>query len=251
MATRQEQPGGELAKPPFWTIQLLRKREITVPTWRGWLVLMVCFGSLLLLVLKTLDPFLAVSAPIRARMLVIEGWAPDYALHQAVEHFHKDHYERLYVTGGPIEAGAPLSEYKTYAELGGATLLKLGLTSNEVQVVPAPNVRQDRTFTSAEVLRECWKKHGIAPTNINLLTLGPHARRSRLLFEKALGPAWHVGVIAIPSESYDPQHWWRSSPGVRTVTGEAFAYIYSRLLFRTSRAEAEIKSAQSEEAPRH
>ena len=61
--------------------------------------------------------------------------------------------------------------------------------------------------------------------------MGPHARRSRLLFEKAFGRDTRVGIIALEDRDYDPAHWWKSSQGVRTVTDELIAYGYARLLF--------------------
>jgi hypothetical protein len=232
----------ELAKQkparPFF-----RKRELTVPTWRGWLLLLLALAVLGYICFKTIHPFLAVSAPVPANFMVLEGWAPDYALKKAASEFQQNHYEKLYVTGGPIEAGAPLSEYHTYAQLGGAVLLKLGLTTNQVQEVPAPLVRQDRTYVSAVALRMWCEQHGVKPSSINLVTVGPHARRSRILFGKALGDDWKIGIIALTPESYDERRWWRYSAGVRTVTGEAFAYFYARVLFRSSRAEKEVQAA--------
>jgi len=232
------QPAKKKTVRPFF-----KKRELTVPTWRGWLLLLLALAVLGYIGLKTIHPFLAVSDPVEAKYMVLEGWAPDYALKKAAAEFKENHYEKLFVTGGPIEAGAPLSEYQTYAQLGGAVLLKLGLTTNQVQEVPAPLVRQDRTYISAVALRRWCEQHGVKPSPINLVTIGPHARRSRILFEKALSDDWKVGIIALAPESYDEQRWWRYSAGVRTVTGEAFAYFYARVLFRSSRAETEVGAA--------
>ena len=61
--------------------------------------------------------------------------------------------------------------------------------------------------------------------------MGPHARRTRLLFQEAFGSKVAVGVIAVPDDAYDPRHWWRSSEGVRDVVGEAIAYVYARFFF--------------------
>ena len=124
-----------------------------------------------------------------------------------------------------------MSEYKTYAELGAAVLIKLGLSTNVVQAIPAPATRKDRTYAMATSLKHWMREHGMSPTKVNLMTLGPHARRSRLLFEKALGKGVTVGVTAIPSRDFDPAHWWNSSYGVRAIIGEALAYAYARLLF--------------------
>jgi hypothetical protein len=164
--------------------------------------------------------------------LVVEGWSPDYALAEAVQEFKRHSYEKVFTTGGPLEYGAPLSEYKTYAELGAATLVKLGLSTNEVGSVPAPFVKQDRTYTSAVALNRWMKDHGATVTNVNVITVGPHARRTRLLFHKAFGKAVTVGIIATGPGDFDQTKWWRSSQGFRAVTGELLAYGYARLLFR-------------------
>jgi len=175
--------------------------------------------------------FLAVNDPVAGEALVIEGWAPDYALEEVITEFRRHHYTRLYVVGVPLEQGAPLSEYKTYAELGAATLLKLGLDRDSIQAVPTPAVRQDRTYASALVLKQWLQLHNAVPAELNLISFGAHARRSRLLFQKAFGPDTRVGVIALENRDYDPAHWWQSSQGVRTVTDELIAYGYARLLF--------------------
>ena len=90
-------------------------------------------------------------------MLVVEGWAPDYMLEAAIAEFKRNHYARLFVTGIPLEQGAPLSEYKNYAYLGAATLLKLGLSTNDVQAVPTPLTRRDRTYAMALSLKHWWR----------------------------------------------------------------------------------------------
>ena len=64
---------------------------------------------------------------------------------------------------------------------------------------------------------------------LNVATVGAHARRSKLLFEKAFGPTTRVGVVALEDPEYDPMHWWRTSEGVREVLGESIAYVYARL----------------------
>jgi len=163
--------------------------------------------------------------------MVVEGWAPDYALEAVIAEFNRNHYDKLFVTGLPLERGAPLSEYKTYAELSAAILIKMGMSSNVVQAVPAAPVRQDRTYAMATSLKRWMSDHGMAPTKVQIMTLGPHARRSRLIFEKAFGKGVKVGVTAIPSTDFDPAHWWTSSEGVRSVIGEALAYAYARVLF--------------------
>jgi hypothetical protein len=99
-----------------------------------------------------------------------------------------------------------------------------------VEAMGAP-VHQDRTYHSAVNVRRWLESQGITSSSVDVITLGPHARRSRLLFEAALGPDVTVGVYAVPDPRYDLAHWWRSSEGVRSVLGETIAYVYARLFF--------------------
>ena len=210
---------------------LLTRRQCLVPTLRGWLLAVLGLTALALIGMLEIGPFLAVTDPVPGGVLVIEGWVPDYMLEAAIVEFKRDHYTRLFVTGIPVQQGAPLSEYKNYAYIGAATLVKLGMSTNDVQAVPTGATRRDRTYAMALSLKHWLRDHDMAPAKVNLMTGGPHARRSRLMFEKALGSGVTVGVIAIPANDYDERHWWNSSQGVRVVIGEALAYTYARLLF--------------------
>jgi len=227
---------GTVAKKPRLGWGLLTRRLCLCPTWRGWLVLLALGAMLGVGAVRGVYPFLAVNAPLPGGTLVVEGWGPDYVLARARAELERRHGDKLFVTGGPLEKGAPLSEYKTFAEMGVATLAAMGLSTNRLQAMPAPPVRHDRTYASAVALKTWWRGHGGLPAEVNIITVGPHARRTRLLFEKALSPEIRVGIMAVESQDYDPQRWWTTSPGVRTVIGEAIAYAYARIFFRAPAA---------------
>jgi len=210
---------------------LLRRRQCLVPTLRGWLLLASSLGALALMGMLVLEPFLAMTDSVPGGVLVVEGWVSDYILEAAIAEFKQNHYDRLFVTGIPLDRGAPLSDYKNYANLGAATLVKLGLSTNEVQAVPTGATRRDRTYAMALSLKHWLREHGMVVTRVNLFTSGVHARRSRLMFEKVLGKDITVGVIAIPAKDYDERYWWRYSQGVRGIIDETIAYAYARLLF--------------------
>jgi hypothetical protein len=218
-------------KPDKQLWGLLQRRPCWVPTWRGGLALLLIGTSLFTLAVLQVYPFLAVKEPAPGGALVVEGWSPDYVIEAAMKEFKQHPYTKLYVTGGPVERGSLLAEYKTYAELGAASLLRLGLTAEAVQAVPAPEVYRDRTYRSAIVLRNWLRQHQLTVTTFNVFTLGAHSRRTRLLFQKAMDQGSAVGIVAVPDQQYDGEHWWTSSEGVRTVIGEAIAYTYVRLFF--------------------
>ena len=210
---------------------LLCRRQCLVPTLRGWVLAALSVAALALVGICTIGPFLTVSAPVPGGVLVVEGWVPDYVMEATVAEFKQNHYTKLFVTGIPVTQGTLLSEYKNHAYVGAATLLKLGLTTNDVQAVPTDKIRRDRTYNMALSLKKWLREHDLSPTRVNLITAGPHGRRSRLMFEKALGKGVRVGVLAIPDRDFDERHWWTSSQGVRGIIGEALAYGYARLLF--------------------
>jgi uncharacterized SAM-binding protein YcdF (DUF218 family) len=216
---------------------LLRRRECLLPTWRGWLVIITTFGLTFGLLVLSIHPFLAVTQPLPGGALIVEGWAADFVMKEAVAEFNRNHYEKVYVTGGPVMWGAPLSRYKTYAERGAAVLVRMGMETNSVQAVPSKLAVLDRTYASAIGLREWLRKNGVPETKVHLFSEGPHARRSRLLFEKALGENIAVGITAVPIPDYDARHWWRSSAGVRAVIDEGVAYVYARFFFRAPKDE--------------
>jgi hypothetical protein len=68
----------------------------------------------------------------------------------------------------------------------------------------------------------------LSPSGVNIITVGPHARRTRLLYQRAIGDKVPIGIIALSRDDYDPQRWWRSSTGLREVIGELAGYIYCR-----------------------
>jgi hypothetical protein len=44
-------------------------------------------------------------------------------------------------------------------------------------------------------------------------------------------PETQIGIYSIRPHGYDPEQWWSSSAGVRTIIGETIAYLYARLIF--------------------
>jgi uncharacterized SAM-binding protein YcdF (DUF218 family) len=211
---------------------LLTRRERWGLSWRGRLIaalLVVAAGWALL---AGIFPFLAVTHRVDTRVLVVEGWVPDAVIQAAIHEFKTGSYERVFSTGGPIEwSGGYTSDDDTTAIWGKGRLIRGGLRPELVEMAPARVVDRDRTFSSAVALRDWLRAHGVFVQSLNLVTEDVHARRSRLLFQKAFGDGVTVGIIAVPNPDYDIRHWWRYSEGVRDVIGETLAYLYARFLF--------------------
>jgi hypothetical protein len=222
---------GSETKPAQCCCRLFRRREILLPTWQGWLALLLIALVLGWLFSRFAYSFFALTERVPARILVVEGWIPDYAFQLAVKEVQQGKIDRVYVTGIPLDYGAPLSAYRTYAEVGAAILVGMGLDTNQVVAVPAQRVKQDRTYMSAVYLARYFQEQQVPENAFNIISMGAHARRSRMLFRKAFGDGFEIGVISVPYLDFDPKRWYTTSAGVRGVISEVLAYGYARLLF--------------------
>lgn len=210
-------------------LRLIQRQEKWTLTAQGWGVTVLCIVVSIIFTITHIHSFLAVNSPIKADVLVVEGWLPDYALKDALTEFEKRSYKKVVTTGVPLPTGYYLAQYKTFAQLSAATLKALGLEKEKLTAVSAPDVIKDRTYASAVAFRQ-WLNSNLPVESINLYTLDVHTRRSWLLFEQVLAPKIQVGAIAAKTQEYDPNQWWTSSEGVRSVISETIAYIYARFL---------------------
>jgi uncharacterized SAM-binding protein YcdF (DUF218 family) len=218
-------------------------------SWRGWLIVLPGVILAFCAFLFRIYPFLAVTHRVDTNVLVVEGWIHDYAIRAAVEEFRSKSYQRVFTTGGPVEgAGGYINDYNTAASVGADLLRKNGLPSESLQMVPSRVMDHDRTYGSAIALQNWFREQNMAVSGINVVTEDLHARRTRLLFKKALGKNVAVGVIAVTNPDYDARHWWRYSDGVRELIGESIAYIYAGFFFYPSASSSDKDGAHAASA---
>jgi len=114
----------------------------------------------------------------------------------------------------------------TYAEQAAAMLRTLGVPDRDIAVVPAPASARDRTFTSAVALREWISRSGVDTPALDIVSEGPHARRTWHLYRMAFGDGVAIGIRSVASDLYPPPAWWRSSAGAKDVLTEAIAWAW-------------------------
>ena len=211
------------------------RRECPVPTVFGWAVMGVGAWIVLAAFVLGVHPFLAITHPVRGELLIVEGWLPKYALEEAVELFRAGGYRQMVTVGGPIPKESYLAdllpEFDSLAQVSAAMLVKMGVAEGRIAAVPVRPVPRNRTYTSGMALREWLLARAPSAESVDVFSLGPHARRSRLLFERAFEGRVRVGVVACVDRSYDPRRWWMSSAGGRKVFGEVLAYLYATVPF--------------------
>jgi len=188
-------------------------------------------------------PFLAISHRVDTDVLVVEGWVHPYAARAAAEELRSHSYRQIFTTGGPVVGnGGYVNDYQTAANVGADLLKKEGIAAASIQAVPSHVIGRDRTYSSAVALRDWLREHDLKVQAINILTEGPHARRTRLLFKKALGPDVNVGVISVPSPDFDARRWWLYSEGVEDVVDEVIGYLYAISFFPVEETVAPKKA---------
>ena len=146
--------------------------------------------------------------------------------------------------------GGYTNDYNTSAGVGAGRLKAAGLSPQFVQMVPSRINDRDRTYSAALALHNWFREHHAGVQSINVVTEDVHARRSRLLFQKAFGPGVKVGIISIPNPDYDSIHWWRYSEGVKEIISEGAAYIYARLFFYPADSPQKEKTVEASQPRR-
>jgi uncharacterized SAM-binding protein YcdF (DUF218 family) len=177
-------------------------------------------------------PFLAITERVDTDALVVEGWVHPYAIQVSVEEFSSHSYHIVFTTGGPVAGlGGYVNDYQTAAGVGAGSLKKAGIPADLVQMVPSHVIDRDRTYSSAIALRDWLRDRNMQVRGLNVVTEGAHARRTRLLYEKAFGPGINIGVIAVNNPDFNANRWWHYSEGVEDVIDEGVAYVYAKFFF--------------------
>lgn len=229
--------------------RLLVRRECWRLTWRARALVVLLLLAFLFTFVHGIHGFLAVRQPLPAEVLVVEGWVPPYTLREVAADFQNHHYRRVVVVR-PVyddldkyESGRFAAAYLTN------TLVLDGIPGDRMDLIFCSVAQKDRTYHSALAAKQHLADLRLQPGAINLVTLGPHARRSRLLYQKAFGEAVQIGIIALENREYDSSHWWRYSEGVREILGESIAYFYARLFFHPSATESPVPLAPTAPQP--
>lgn len=212
---------------------LVRRKEQWTLSWRGRFVALAVALVVGLVFILGIHPFLAVTEPVDAQYLVVEGWMPNYGLEEAITEFKSKPYKMMFTVGADPLTGVNIEPKDSIAIESYKRLKWLGMSEDQVTPVPAHIKYRNRTFESGVALRKWTEENHVPMTSFNLITLGEHARRSRLLFEEAFQGHARVGIIAVENREYDPKQWWKYSEGVRQVIGEGIAYFYVRFFFHS------------------
>jgi hypothetical protein len=161
--------------------------------------------------------------------LVVEGWIGRDGVRAAGEEFEQRGYGYIVAAGGSTSDRWD-EDRSSYAEIAGRELIRIGVPEDRIIIAPARKTERQRTYESAVAVWQALQAKGIHPKALNVFTLGPHSRRSRLVAAKVYGPGTEIGVVdwAPPRDAAEP--WWRSSERAKDLLAETTGYLFEVLL---------------------
>jgi len=181
------------------------------------------------------DNFLSCTRRVPADVIVVEGWIGVRGIQAAAREFERGGYRYIVTTSGST-SNRWGDERWNYAESAKEELLRDGINPAQIVVALPRETASHRTFESARAVDLSLRTRGIFAKNVTVFTLGPHARRSCLIFEKVLGDHSNIGVISWKPIADQSGRWWKSSERSEDIAKETIGFLYE-LLFNSGRTE--------------
>ena len=212
-------------------ISLVKQKVCYRLTFAGWILILSVNFLFVLLLIKSISSFLVVNRPLETEVLVVDGLLPGYGYDSIVSLVKKNSYKYLITTGADVDYVFNSGEHFNIAEFSYNVLSTKDIGDCKLYKAPAHNIIRDRTFSSAMRLKNWFVCNKIFPLKFNVVSFSCHARRTWILYRKAFRQYAEVGIITIPDMSYNYNHWYNNSKGVRLVLSETIGFIYSTVFF--------------------
>ena len=101
---------------------------------------------------------------------------------------------------------------------------------DSIIALPVLSVEISRTYSCAEAFREWYTSSEYKDLPVNIISLGPHTRRTWIIYRRVLGRGTDTGIILVNNPRYDQRSWWRTSAGIKATLHEMLSYIYSVII---------------------
>jgi uncharacterized SAM-binding protein YcdF (DUF218 family) len=209
--------------------RLFKRRSVWCPTIIGWLIFAAAFGGVASWWWFEGESFLSLTERQPADILVVEGWIGIDGVGAAGAEFRQGGYSRIVTTSGLTDNRWDPQRY-SYAEMAAERLELSGIPRDRIIVARPRDSGAQRTYESAVAALQAVQTSGFHPKAINVFTVGPHARRSRLIFSKVFGPETQVGVISWVPEGSLQTPWWKSTDRAVEMMRETIGYAYESML---------------------
>jgi uncharacterized SAM-binding protein YcdF (DUF218 family) len=212
----------------FLGLRLVQRRTILCTTWFSNFCLAALLGVPLIWWFVCGESFLSLTQRLPADVLVVEGWIGRDGVRAAAVEFKQGGYQYVIATGGQSTGRGWAEAGWSYAEGADHELIRAGVPENRIIVAPSEDTDNQRTYESAVAVGRALAARGIHPKALIVFTLGPHARRSRLVFAKL--SRTEVGVVSWSPSRDESVPWWQCSDRAKELLTETAGYLFEALL---------------------
>lgn len=200
----------------------------------GRFLVLLLLGSVPVLVgagILNIYDFLSVTDRVPARILVVEDWFYQHpSFREVLREYKRGGYDEIIVVGNREKAGSCRMPGAGNTDLAVKKLEKLGLDA-PVTAVTGPYTGSERTYHSGLALREYFVRHPEKSGDLNLITQSVHARKSRMLYQAALGERYRVGIVSAKGgRCKGGDLWWLSRGCIKPVVWNIAGYFYALAL---------------------
>lgn len=123
-----------------------------------------------------------------------------------------------------------LSTERAYTSRAGSAadyLIELGIPAEAMYTIDAPNVEFNRTYTTAVAVASWMEENNFPEKRMNLISENAHARRSWMLFKKAMPDNVEIGIISSSRFDDDEIKWWKNKGKRAYVFNQTLKFWYA------------------------
>ena len=199
-------------------MKLIKRRIIWWPTWQGWIVLFLMLAGFLIAFFLNAHRFLAVTNRVAdADILVVEDWMADVFLQAAAREFKEGKYRLMIISGLRDYDGRGNEKYKAGKSSVVNRIVSLGIPEDRIMECFAQETDSHRSAAMARSVRNAFRQGTITAKGMNVIAPATHARKTWLVYRRALVGQVPVGIVAIAPGIYDPARWWMNSQAAKWV----------------------------------
>jgi hypothetical protein len=143
-----------------------------------------------------------------------------------IPYLNNSEYDKGYLDGKRRQINNSISS----AQSAKKWILSKGIDSSVVIAVTGDRVKINRTLTSALAFRDWANRSDINIKGINIISLGTHARRTWMTYNKILNEKYEIGIISLPDYKNDHTRENKVLKTLRETLGIVYYWILLNFL---------------------
>lgn len=117
------------------------------------------------------------------------------------------------------------NNFNSNAELARNRLISMGINPSQIIATQGETSVVNRTLTSALAFRDWLKQTNSDISGINIVSMGAHARRTWMIYNRILKEKYPIGIISLPDYIYTQSRIYRLLKNIRETFGIIYYWI--------------------------